>query len=358
MIHRLRLATGLVLFAFVTTHLVNHALGVVSLQAMEAGRQWFLLLWRHPAATFLLYGALLGHLALNLWSLYRRRTLKMPTWEAWQIGLGLLVPILLAEHLLGTRLLYEFYGVEDAYTYVVLVLWVFLPAAGLRQALLLLVVWTHGCLGLHYWLRLKPWYGRVAPYACAAALLVPTLALLGFAQAGRELAVLARDEAWLQATVADLRFPDAEAVAFVEGGDLGVAVGFTTLLALVLAARWGRLVWTRRRGTAYVTYPDGRRVAVVPGATVLETSRRAGIPHASTCGGRGRCHSCRVRIGQGLESLPPASAGEAHMLNLVGASTNERLACQIRPTKDLEVMPLDTPAPSPQEAQGRSAPGG
>ncbi|MFQ5984645.1 MAG: 2Fe-2S iron-sulfur cluster-binding protein [Alphaproteobacteria bacterium] len=355
MVRRLRLATGLVLFAFVATHLANHSLGLVSLETMEAGRQWFLLLWRNPAATTLLYGALFGHLALNLWSLSRRRTLRMPAWEAWQILLGLAVPVLLAEHLLGTRVLHEFYGVEDAYTYVILVLWVFQPVAGLRQALLLFAVWTHGCLGLHYWLRLKPWYRRIAPYACATALLVPTLALLGFARAGRELALLARDEAWLQATAAALKFPDAEAVAFVGRGDLGVAVGFAALLALIMAMRRARLVWDRRRGTIYLTYPNGRRVAVVPGATILETSRHAGIAHASMCGGRARCSTCRVRINRGLETLPPPSPHETHILKSVGAPANVRLACQVRPTKDLEVTPLP-PTATPCEARARSAP--
>jgi adenylate cyclase len=68
-VRRLRLGTGLVLFTYVTTHLLNHALGLVSLAAMDAARPWFLALWRNPAGTLLLYGSLLTHLALALWSL-------------------------------------------------------------------------------------------------------------------------------------------------------------------------------------------------------------------------------------------------------------------------------------------------
>ena len=41
-----RLATGLVLFFYVLTHNLNHALGLVSLDAMEAGRLVFLAFWR------------------------------------------------------------------------------------------------------------------------------------------------------------------------------------------------------------------------------------------------------------------------------------------------------------------------
>lgn len=38
MVRRIRLWSGLVLFAYVGTHLANHALGLVSLAAMEGGR--------------------------------------------------------------------------------------------------------------------------------------------------------------------------------------------------------------------------------------------------------------------------------------------------------------------------------
>jgi|RhiMetdeSRZDD1v2_1073273.scaffolds.fasta_scaffold206983_4 hypothetical protein len=43
-----RLVSGLVLFVYVATHLANHALGLVSLEVMEAGRLGFLALWRSP----------------------------------------------------------------------------------------------------------------------------------------------------------------------------------------------------------------------------------------------------------------------------------------------------------------------
>ncbi|MEE8499016.1 MAG: adenylate/guanylate cyclase domain-containing protein, partial [Kiloniellales bacterium] len=79
---RLYLISGLILFAYLLTHLVNHALGLISLEALEAGRLAFLLLWRNPPMTLLLYGALAGHIGLALRSLYRRRRLRMPAWEA------------------------------------------------------------------------------------------------------------------------------------------------------------------------------------------------------------------------------------------------------------------------------------
>ena len=112
-IRRTRIVTGLVLFTYLTTHLLNHSLGLISLDAMEAGRQWFLALWRNPLITTLLYGSLLTHFTLALYALYQRRHLRIPFWEALQLTLGLCIPLLLAVHFVGTRMAYEWYGVED-----------------------------------------------------------------------------------------------------------------------------------------------------------------------------------------------------------------------------------------------------
>jgi adenylate cyclase len=79
--------------------------------------------------------------------------------------------------------------------------------------------------------------------------------------------------------------------------------------------------------------------------TVLDASRQAGIPHVSVCGGRGRCSTCRIQIGAGSERMPKPSADERRVLKRVGASANIRLACQLQPSADLEVLPLLAPAP-------------
>ena len=47
----------------------------------------------------------------------------------------------------------------------------------------LIVAWVHGCIGLYFWLRMKAFFKRAAPFLLAAAVLIPTLALLGFYQA-------------------------------------------------------------------------------------------------------------------------------------------------------------------------------
>src|SRR3989442_1142317 len=97
-----------------------------------------------------------------------------------------------------------------------------------------------------------------------------------------------------------------------------------------------------RRGwrSVSLTCPGGRVVRVPIGFPVLEASRHAGLPHASVCGGRGRCSTCRVRIAGGLDALPPPSEAERRVLRRVGAAPDVRLACQLRPAHGVAVVPL------------------
>jgi len=349
---RLRLATGLVLFVFLLTHFANHALGIISLEAMEHGRRPFLALWRNPIGTVVLYAALAIHLGLSLWSLYRRRSLRMPAWEAAQLVVGLLIPPLLAIHVIGTRLAHALYGTEDTYTYELLVIWVFQPVSGLQQTAVLVVAWLHGCIGLHFWLRLKSWYAQWLPFAYAGALLVPVVGLLGFVAGGREVAGLAADDAWLEQARAEIGFPDQAGVDFLYALKDWLLIAFAVVVVGTLVAR-GIRRWRIRHRAVTVRYPTGQLVEIQPGTTILEASRSAGIPHASVCGGRGRCSTCRVRISEGLERLPAASEGERRVLERVGAPPNVRLACQTHPTANVAVVPVLPPTASAQDAQPR-----
>jgi adenylate cyclase len=277
---------------------------------------------------------------LALYALYQRRHLRIPFWEALQLALGLCIPLLLATHFAGTRMAYEWYGIEDLYAKTVLTLWRQNPINGLRQASLILIAWTHGCIGLYFWLRLRPWYPRYAAALYTLALLMPVFALLGFVQAGREVDFLiARNPDWIEQL-----YDRTKVLRPGQGEDLvslrdGIIYGFWACLGAVLAARAARHAFERRRRIR-IAYPDGRQVQVPRGFSVLEASRFAGIPHASVCGGRGRCSTCRVRVVAPLSALPPPSAAEQRVLERVGAPPNVRLACQLRPTADLSVIPL------------------
>jgi adenylate cyclase len=244
---------------------------------------------------------------------------------------------------------------NDTYTYVLLIHWKADPDQKYIQTAALLCAWIHGVIGLHYWLRLKTWYRGFQPWGFAAAIVIPLCAWLGYAEAGREVLRLAEDSDWLRQTVSSFNLASGEAAA-----RLKMAVSSTyrfCVLALVVVglARLVRTRWERRRGIVRIAYPNGKITAFPKGRSILEVSRAAGIPHASVCGGRGRCSTCRVRVVKGLERLPPASPEERHVLDRVGAPRNVRLACQTRPTEELEVIPLLPPnIASVRDARPRS----
>jgi adenylate cyclase len=211
---------------------------------------------------------------------------------------------------------------------------------GLRQAILILIAWTHGCIGCHFWLRLKKWYPRAAPYFLTAALLIPVCGLLGFVAAGREISTLiARQPEWLESFLSAAKVPPRSERAVLYQIYDGVLITFGAAIVIALLARVARSL-VERRSRIRITYPNGRVVQVPRNFSILEASRLANIPHASVCGGRGRCSTCRVRVSQSAASLPPPSAGEFKVLQRVGAAPNVRLACQLRPTADLSVTPL------------------
>ena len=339
-VRRTRLITGLILLTYLTTHLLNHGLGLISLDAMEWGRQGFLLLWRNPLGTLALYGALLTHLSLAIWALYERRRLHMSVPELIQLTFGLTIPVLLTVHIVGTRLMHEFFGVNDSYTLLVVTLWHASPLSGLRQATLILIAWTHASIGVHYWLRLKPWYPRWAPYFLALALLIPIFGLLGFVNAGREIAnLIAHKPEWLEQFLGAANLPPANRREVLNNFYDGVLSTFAAAILLALFARIARRL-RERRTLVRIAYPGGRVVQAPRNFSVLEASRLAGIPHASVCGGRGRCSTCRIRVSAGFSHLPPPSAGEKRVLQRIGASPNVRLACQLRPIAEISVTPL------------------
>lgn len=332
-----RLASGLVLFGYVTTHLTNHALGLISLSAMEAGRDIFLAIWRSLPGTIALYGAVSVHFALALQAIYLRRSWRMPASELGQIILGLLIPLLLVEHVVSTRLLHGTTGIRDGYARVIYNLWVASPLNGLRQSLVVVVAWAHGCLGLHFWLRQRSWYAQRTPLFLAAAVSLPVLALLGFADAGQKISALsAAGKLGEEVTGIPL---DAADAAFLEAVQIGVYAAFTGAIGGLISLRILRYL-RQRRSMVEIRYAGGRAVRVPRGFSVLEASRYAGISHHSVCRGKGRCSTCRVRVMKGLESLPAAAPAERRTLTKINAGFDVRLACQLRPEHDLTVIPL------------------
>ncbi len=171
------------------------------------------------------------------------------------------------------------------------------------------------------------------------------LALLGFAEAGREIV----DRAALAAPVLGAV---PRALASADTLRELLYASFAGAIAAVLAARAIRTLRGRHKRIR-IRYADGRNVSVPIGYSVLEASREGQIPHVSMCGGRGRCSTCRIRILTGADLLPPPSPQEAATLTRSQAAVDIRLACQLRPHHDLTVMPVFA-APRPRTSNLQS----
>lgn len=334
---RLRLFSGLILFAFAATHFLNHSLGLFSIETMTEAQNWRTAVTRSLLGGIILGLALLVHIVLALGKLVRRNTHSMPTWELVQIVLGLAIPFLLIPHIVNTRLAHELFGVNDVYFYELVRLW---PAKGWNQSILLLLVWVHGCIGLHFWLRLTRWYRRAFPFLLALAVLVPVTSLAGFMVAGRAANVTAGDPAVLEALKSVSNWPNAENGHLIGAYGTWLRDGFYILLGALLLSMIGRWFLVARHRNVPVHYVPTPTVNGVDGATLLEISRMNKVPHASVCGGRARCSTCRVRIIDGAENLPPPSPAEADALRSISADPDVRLACQMRPNGPITVSLL------------------
>jgi adenylate cyclase len=355
-LRRARLASGLIMLTFLTLHLTNHALNLISLAAAEEGRRWFLAIWRNPVGTTLFYGAAVTHVMLAMRSLYLRRTFYMPVGEALQIILGLVIPLLIIDHVVGTRIRHELSNYYDSYEAIIRGFWITSPFNGVKQTLALIVIWCHGCIGIHFWLRYRQWYQSAAPVLLTVAILLPVLALLGFANTGRTIANMSPASGYGEFPSSGYqghknfnatRYASPAERAEVKQDEFLIKTGlygaFGGGLALVVALRIRRR-WRERATQIEIRYADGESVRVPLGFSVLEASRLGGIPHYAVCGGKGRCSTCRVQVLEGAETLPPPEPIEQTTLTRIGADYGVRLACQLHPTANISVAPLLVPS--------------
>ncbi len=88
-----------------------------------------------------------------------------------------------------------------------------------------------------------------------------------------------------------------------------------------------------------IFHPEEKTIFMDEKNTVLEASQKAGVAIEATCGGRGTCGKCKVRIQNG-EREPLTKVEE----NFLGSSDVEKgiaLACQCRGHGNLEVVVLE-----------------
>ncbi len=342
-VRQIRLGCGLVLFAYLVSHFLNHALGNISLDALATGVGYHTAFWQFPPVAIVFYAAVLVHAGLGIWALYQRRQFRWKAIEPLQLVLGLSIPALVIAHIAGVRLGQALFDQEKLYPQVFYAYWIVWPYKMWQMFTVLIIAWVHGCIGLYFWLRMKAFYKRAAPFLLAAAVLVPTLALLGLYQGGRSV-VDSNSPEWRAENLSPRQVGTAAEQHVLENIEDYFLTFYLGLVGLVLLARGVRAMAERRAGMINLSYGNGRTVRVPKGLSVLEASLRYNVPHASVCGGRARCSTCRIRVIGDCALLPAPSQREAFVLDRVGASDPSiRLACQLRPETDLTFFQLFMP---------------
>lgn len=327
---RLRLVSGLVLLAFVTGHLCNLMLGIHSLAAMESWRPVLMGPWRSGIGLSLLAGAALVHIALGLYAVSARRSLAMSRTDVVQLCLGILTPPLLLNHVVVMHMAGEVTpSFESTYGQMLAVYWSFAPRYAIQQLGVVVIVWIHAAVGLYSWLVLKPVWRRIGGLVLPVLFAVPILALIGFAESGKEvLAKLAGDPAWTAYITKNLGLI-VKVTNQYDALQVRILIGYGSLVLLALAFLAARMLRDRLTPVR-VDYDGGDCAHGRRGLSILELSRSNDVPHAHVCSGRGRCGTCRVHIESGAQSLSPPEELELATLRRVAAGDGVRLACQAR----------------------------
>ena len=269
----LRMASGLILFTYIGAHLINHALGLISLDMAEEGMGIATEVWYSMTGTVLLYGAAMTHFVLALWAVYERRTFRLPIWELVRIALGFSLPIILIGHAANTRLAYDVYGLNSDYTRVVSDL----VASGSQgwQLGLMAPGWIHGCLGLNFAFRRRPLFQKMRLVLFAAALLLPVFSGLGFLAMGKALRLNASAAAAAQEYLTPAHAKERKGI---EQWRNRLITGYFIIIGAVFAARTARNALERgRKRLVTISYP-GRNARVPRGWSVLEASRSFYLP--------------------------------------------------------------------------------
>ena len=327
LINRLRSITALIMFAYVFTHLGNHILGLIGIEAMEVMRSIITRIIRNPIGTSILAVSILVHFFIAMRTLYHQPFLHLARWQQLQIVSGILMILLLIPHVVPVRGYYHGFEIDTTYPLVLQKIWLDVDEL-VRQFALVIVAWLHICLGLHYWLKTKSWYRKNLYWIYALAILWPTLALIGFIQAGYEA---------FDYDIVEL--DDTELSQLIQLIKLTLLWSVIGISVLMLALKRIRRHFVLRKRCCTINI-NNNHIKASLGQSILNNLRFADVSHASVCGGRARCTTCRVKVDQGIDNLEPVGELENLALKRINAPPNVRLACQAKIKGDVQLTPL------------------
>ncbi|MDX1477037.1 MAG: adenylate/guanylate cyclase domain-containing protein [Saprospiraceae bacterium] len=333
--------TGWILFFYAVTHLINHSIGIFGLDSLEKARLVFVGFWRLPVFEWLIVLCLFLHLFAVLHKLFNKTTFKGLSSAEWvQIVLGLLIPDLMVHHVMSTKIAGKLFNVSDSYSHYIYWTPDYMPILFL---LMIIIVWTHGTIGIRSFIRQKPWYRKWRPWISGLAVGLPILAAWGTTEAVQAVDRLSRDPEWVETLVANSNPRGIDLYAWEESWSYTFTGAYVLFILLFFLTRKLVLYIKKKQKGIRIKYLEGTEVTITKGASLLEASLQANIPHAHVCGGRGRCSTCRVQVIEGLDQLPPPSNDERELLEKIKGGNAVRLACRTRPNGACTIYPLLLP---------------
>ena len=363
-LRKLRVWSGIILFFYAFTHLLNHSVNILSIEAADfVNENYFDLIWKNIVGTVMLYGSLLVHIFLGFYAVGIRKSFKMNRKEWIQIIFPILALLVLLQHVGAIAVATKIFGVDINYT-LLLSLMISEPtevAAGtILFSLMTIFIWVHGAIGINTLLRFNmKSYGKYKSYFYLVFYGVPILGVFGFWAALKEQSFIAYaktlqgDENFIfsiiMESVPQEAFPTLMAIEPL------VMKNYPLIVLGLIVIAIANVVRARFFGRIKIHYSNNKIVSVPKGTSVLEASRLAGIPHQSVCGGKARCTTCRIHVISHEGDLPVPTALEANAIERAGLESDVRLACQLKPMKDLTIIPLVNPENSLEGATNRRA---
>ncbi|MCB1193974.1 MAG: 2Fe-2S iron-sulfur cluster binding domain-containing protein [Leptospiraceae bacterium] len=344
-----RLITGLILLFYAATHLLNHSMGIFGLEVMEESRKIFLGFWRNPITFFILPLSIFVHFYFVWHKLFVKKTFQGITNLEWiQLVFGILIPFFLVLHILSTRYMHTFYEVQDTYTFHLIRTF---PDYMYFHIIIILLIWVHGSIGLHYFIKTKEWYVKYGKLIEYVGVILPVTALWGIVSAGREIVLLRSSPEWSKNVHA---FSNPQNIPVDDMVDSYGEIFMAGYILFVVTFFIIRLIfhWVKKQKIK-IYYLDGPVVSISKGTSILEASLISNIPHAHVCGGRGRCSTCRIRVLEGANDLPLMNKQEEKVLQRISAGSDVRLACQTMPNSDVKIHQLLPPDATAKEGFSR-----
>ena len=193
LLRRTRIISGSILFFYAATHLLNHSLATFSIAAADAARIYFIAFWRNPVAEILLFASFALHILLGVQSVLGRKSFKMTGREWVQMIFPFVALLALIPHVLTTAIMSRLFGVNDNYE-LIFAATIIDPAKASANvilfSLMVILIWTHGAIGIHGLMKYRPTYARLQRPIMGFFWAVPVLALMGFFSGLKEMSFL------------------------------------------------------------------------------------------------------------------------------------------------------------------------